>query len=266
MIPVSLQLSGFLSYHQPVTVDFTQFDLACISGANGAGKSSLLDAITWALFGQARRRDDAIINSRAASAEVIYIFDYEGHRYRIQRGKAANKATVLEFTVQDENGKWRPLTEHSVRETEERIVQTLRMDYETFTNASFFLQGRADQFAQQRPGDRKRILTSVLGLEIWDSYRDAATERRKRQESELAIIDAQLEEINTELGEETQRRGNLRQKEDELAQASELRKSQENALDSLRRLAAALDQQKSMLDLLQSQAVAARQRWQARAD
>lgn len=265
MIPVSLQLSGFLSYTQPVSIDFTQFDLACISGANGAGKSSLLDAITWALFGQARRRDDAIINSRSTSAEVIFVFDYEGHRYRIQRGKSANKATLLEFTVQDD-GTWRPLTEHSVRETEERIVQTLRMDYETFTNASFFLQGRADQFAQQRPGDRKRILSSVLGLEMWDTYRDAAAERRKRQENELAVIDAQLEDINNELGEEQQRRGNLRQLEEKLAQAGQQRKSQEEALDSLRRLSAALEQQKSLVDLLRAQVEAARQRGQARAD
>jgi exonuclease SbcC len=266
MIPVSLQLSGFLSYKLPVTVDFTCFDLACISGANGAGKSSLLDAMTWALFGQARRRDDAIINSRGTSAEVIFIFDYEGNRYRIQRAKTANKATLLEFTVQDSNDRWRVLTEHSVRETEERIVQTLHMDYETFTNASFFLQGRADQFAQQRPGDRKRILSSVLGLEVWDSYRDATADRRKRQENELTVIDAQLEEINTELGEEEKRRATLGQKETELSQAEQMRKTQEGSLDSLRKLTAALEQQKSMVDLLQSQADAARKRWQARVD
>ena len=42
-----------------------------------------------------------------------------------------------------------------------------------------FLQGRADQFAQQRPGDRKRILTSILGLEVWDAYRDRAALRRR---------------------------------------------------------------------------------------
>ncbi len=265
MIPVSLQLSGFLSYNQPVTIDFTQFDLACISGANGAGKSSLLDAITWALFGEARRHDDAIINSRSKSAEVILVFDYEGHRYRIQRAKTANKATLLEFTIQDED-RWRPLTEHSVRETEERIVQTLRMDYQTFTNASFFLQGRADQFAQQRPGDRKRILSNILGLEVWDSYRDATVERRKRQETDLDIIDAQLHEINAELGEEEERRKNLSQLEKELTQASQSRKTQEENLDALRRLATSLERQKSMVDLLQSQVDAARKRLQSDAD
>ena len=54
MIPIKLQLEGFTSYRNAVEVDFTGFDLACISGQNGAGKSSLLDAITYALYGKAR--------------------------------------------------------------------------------------------------------------------------------------------------------------------------------------------------------------------
>ena len=70
MIPIRLKLSGFLSYREPVELDFTTFELACISGANGAGKSSLLDAITWALFGQARKRDEALIHTAADAAEV----------------------------------------------------------------------------------------------------------------------------------------------------------------------------------------------------
>ena len=54
MIPIKLSLEGFTSYRDKVEVDFTGFDLACISGQNGAGKSSLLDAITYALYGKAR--------------------------------------------------------------------------------------------------------------------------------------------------------------------------------------------------------------------
>ena len=50
MIPLHLTLSGFLSYRDQVELDFSGFDLACIAGSNGAGKSSLLDAITWSLF------------------------------------------------------------------------------------------------------------------------------------------------------------------------------------------------------------------------
>jgi len=83
MIPLRLKLSGFLSYRAPVEVDFSAFSMACISGQNGAGKSSLLDAITWALFGQARKPGEALIHSASAAAEVIFTFEYEGNHYLI---------------------------------------------------------------------------------------------------------------------------------------------------------------------------------------
>ncbi len=91
MIPVRLRLAGFLSYRQPQEVDFTAFDLACISGHNGAGKSSLLDALTWALFGKARAEHDAVINDQSDRAEVMLDFQYEEHLYRIQRARVRGK-------------------------------------------------------------------------------------------------------------------------------------------------------------------------------
>ncbi|MFN2149972.1 MAG: AAA family ATPase, partial [Anaerolineales bacterium] len=179
MIPIKLTLSGFLSYRDPQEIDFTSFNLACISGPNGAGKSSLLDSITWALFGQARKRDDAIINLQSETAEVSFTFEYEGNLYQVKRAKPRDKTTVLEFHIKSKNGSWKALTERTMRATETLIEEVLRLDYETFVNASFFLQGKADQFTQQRPADRKRILSSILGLEIWEDYRKATFERRK---------------------------------------------------------------------------------------
>ena len=260
MIPVRLQLKGFLSYLDPVELDFNGLDVACISGSNGAGKSSLLDAITWALFGQARRRDDSVINRHADAAEVIFDFEYEGDLYRVQRSNPRDKTKILEFFIQNEAGKWVQLTEHTLRLTEERIEETLSMDYETFTNASFFLQGRADQFAQQRPGDRKRILTSILGLEVWDSYRDRAALRRREHEKDLAVIEGLLEEIHAEIQTEPERRAHLKQLQDELAQLEETRKLQESALEDQRRLKTALEEQRQFLKVLGDQLAAARQR------
>ncbi len=189
MNPIHLSLNGFLSYRDPVELDFTSIHLACISGSNGAGKSSLLDAITWVLFGQARKRDESIINLQSKTAEVAFIFHYEENLYRVIRSLARGKTTVLEFQIALDPGhpstlalkeiSWRPLTEHSVRETQARIEQMLRLDYETFINVSFFLQGRADQFTQQPPSKRKEILGSILGLEIWEVYRERAANQRK---------------------------------------------------------------------------------------
>ena len=124
------------------------------------------------------------------AAEVAFQFEYEGGTYRVQRSLPRGKGTLLEFHIlqHGENGQrpaWKPLTERTVRETQARMEKTLRMDYETFTNASFFLQGKADQFTQQRPGDRKHILGSLLGLEVWEQYREKAAERRKDLETQI---------------------------------------------------------------------------------
>ncbi len=126
MIPLHLTLSGFLSYRDPVEIDFTSFDLACIAGPNGAGKSSLLDAITWALFGIARRSDELIINAQSKEANVSLTFSYEGNVYRVQRIKPREKSTILEFQIQQtpdsqgSNPTWKPLSERTLRETQAR--------------------------------------------------------------------------------------------------------------------------------------------------
>ncbi|MHC1781695.1 MAG: AAA family ATPase [Anaerolineaceae bacterium] len=253
MIPYRLTIQGFLSYQEPATLEFESFDLACIAGVNGAGKSSLLDAITWALFGQARRRDDALINVHAKAAEVVYDFYYEDELYRVQRSKTRDKITILEFYVRDGNGEWKVLTEKSVRETEARLQQTLHMDYETFTNASFFLQGKADQFATQKPADRKRILSSILGLEVWDSYREGAADRRKTAEMDLAADNRSLAELEAELGQEDERKARLAQLESALKQQSDLRQAKEALLEAQTRQEAALDEQRRMLEVLNGQ-------------
>jgi exonuclease SbcC len=265
MIPVKLRLSGFLSYRDQTTIDFNDFELACISGQNGAGKSSLLDAITWALFGQARRRDDAIINSSTDFAEVSLDFDYEGNRYRVLRSKPRDKTTILEFNSLDSDGSWKVLTEHTLRETEERIRRTLRMDYDTFTNASFFLQGKADQFAQQPPAERKRILTTILGLEVWETYREMAGNRRKVQEKKMAQIEGQLNEIESELSEENARIENLKKLEDELKILGELRKSKEDIFNNATRQAAEVEHDRSRVEDLSRQLQSSRQRREQRA-
>ncbi|NPV84462.1 MAG: SMC family ATPase [Anaerolineae bacterium] len=264
MIPIRLQIAGFLSYQDLVELDFTSFDLACISGANGAGKSSILDSMTWVLFGQARRRDDSVINSHANTAEVIFDFEYEGNVYRVQRAKTRNKPMLVELFIYDNTRGWRPLSERAVRSTDERIQSTLRLDYETFTNASFFLQGKADQFAQQRPGDRKRILSNILGLDIWETYRERAAARRKTQEAELYILSSNIQEINSELAEESQRRERLAVLEKELEQITALREEKEKSFQAQRALAAALAEKRRLVDMLAAQLETMRQRQQQR--
>lgn len=266
MIPLSLYISGFLSYRDPVELDLTQFDLACIAGPNGAGKSSLLDAITWSLFGQARKRDDSLINAQSSIAQVILTFFYEQNTYRVARSKPRDKTATLEFHILQQlaahdslpvddltekklaEERWKVLTERSLRETEAKIQETLRMDYDTFVNASFFLQGKADQFTQQRPGDRKRILSSILGLEIWEEYKQRALNVRRGIEAEIDVLDGRLQEILAELSEEANRFKHLEELNARLESLSKQRKAQQTALDTMRQTEAVLKEQHRLVE------------------
>jgi exonuclease SbcC len=271
MIPLRLKISGFLSYRDPVEVDFTTFQLACISGQNGAGKSSLLDAITWSLFGQARKRDETLINTASEAAEVALTFAYEQNIYRVQRILPRGKTTLLEFQIFDDEqrtindqtnpglrsmvhgqGKWRPLTEATSRATQARIESILRLDYETFVNASFFLQGKADQFTQQKASERKRILASILGLEQWEIYKERTAERRKSLEREVDTLDGRLAEVNAELGEAEERKAKLKGLETQLKELTATRQTQETALEQIKKLSAALAEQRKLVETLES--------------
>jgi hypothetical protein len=173
MIPLHLTLSGFLSYRDLVEIDFTTFDLACISGSNGAGKSSLLDAITWVLFGQARKRDDSLINLQSNTAEVSLVFSYEGSKYKVQRARSRGKTGLLEFLIAQDSGVWKPLTERTQADTQTRIEQTLRLNYDTFVNASFFLQGK---LTCSPPRLRPGVSKSWEASSDWTSGKSTACE------------------------------------------------------------------------------------------
>lgn len=254
MIPVQLTLSGFLSYQEPNTLSFEDFDLACISGQNGAGKSSILEAITWALFGRARgQSDDSIINTQHESKEarVEFTFSYENDLYRVIRSKVAGKTAQLEFQVFAPEKGWLPLTEKSIRFTERRIETTLHLDYDTFINASFFLQGKADEFAQRNPGERKRILGSILGLDIWEGYREAAAERRRGVELELRDLAVRMAAIDEELAEEPQRVAAHAQAVTRLKELEEARSLRDRQLELARRVEESLEDKRRTVRLLQ---------------
>jgi exonuclease SbcC len=237
MIPVNLRILGFLSYKESVDINFEQLHLASITGPNGAGKSSILDAMTWSLFGYARARNDQVINQQSQTALVVMDFEYERQLFRVRRTKQLDKTQILEFYIRDEDThQWRTLTEHSVSDTQKRIQSTLRMDYDTFINASFFLQGKADQFTQLTPGDRKAILSNILGLEIWEEYLKKAKELRKELEFEKKRLESILIEINKELANEDQVKIQLAQTQKELVERNKLKESHNKLIDQAKQL------------------------------
>ncbi len=261
MIPLRLELTNFLSYRETAVLDFTGIHLACISGANGAGKSSILDSITWALFGKARSKsDDDLVNRRAAlagdTAAVTYIFALEESTYRVIRRKRVRQATKLELQILANgnyaNGKWKTLSESKVRETEAAIVNLLNMNYDTFINASFLIQGKADEFTTKTPGKRKEILADLLGVSQWDQYRDAAAEKRKAAETAIMLLDSQMGDIAAELEEEEARKEALATAQETHQAIANRLKDKEKLLAELKRVETAVQQQQANLKNLET--------------
>jgi DNA repair protein SbcC/Rad50 len=252
-------MEGFLSYKEQVEIDFTSFSLACVTGENGAGKSSILDGITWALFGRARKHDETVINLESQKAEVCLVFHYEGNQYKIVRSNPQGKTKQVELYIMEDEERqssvpaWIPLTERTLRDTDQKIIDILRLDYESFTNASFLLQGEADQFTQQNPAARKRILSQILGLEIWEKYRNRALQKRRTAEKELNQLDGRISEIIAELGEEDERLKYLGDLEEDLSRAQKERKKAEIQLSDLQTLVSSLKEQEKFVSDLANQ-------------
>ena len=253
MIPISLPF-GFTSYSEAEPAGSTLGpDLACISGSNGAGKSSLLDGITYALYGEARRRDESIINNASKRAEVTLDFEYEGQVYRVIRAITRGKGSQVDFMVRKPDGNWKTLAERTLTETNKAIERTLRLDYETFVNASFFLQGKADSFATQKPSDRKRILSSILGLDQWERYRERALELQREKTNELTLVNARLDEIQAELDLEEERKATLKEFEQQLEVARAQVEAKSGNLAAQRAQQQKLSEQRNLVALLERQ-------------
>jgi len=203
VIPIELELHNFLAYRDPGRLSFEGIHIACLAGPNGAGKSALLDAMTWALWGKARGSGpDDLIHQGETEARVALVFEQAGQRYQVIRQRKGGKrgASLLELQAWDDaTAGWRGISEATLRGTQDKIVSLLRLDYETFVNSAFLMQGRADEFTTKTPSQRKQVLSSILGLDRWEDYEGRAKERQNETRAEIQRLEGRLEEIEREL-------------------------------------------------------------------
>ncbi len=200
MIPLKLSLHNFLSYRENVPdLDFSGIRLACLCGANGHGKSALLDAITWALWGTARGKTlDDLISYGADECRVELDFAARGQSYRVVRRRRRARSSDLQLMVLDA-GEARPITGNTSADTQSQINRTVGMDYSTFVNSAFLVQGRAGEFTNKTPGERKQVLGKILGLETYDRLQVSAKERGDRSRASVEAVRGNLERMRGEL-------------------------------------------------------------------
>jgi len=243
MIPQKLILKNFLSYRD-ASLDFSGLHTACICGPNGAGKSSLLEAIAWSIWGSSRAgTEDDLIQIGEKETRVDFTFVSHGSLYRVIRSRRRSGSASLEFQIAPlpaENAKpgekinFRPLTEKGVRATQQKILEHLRLDYDTFINSAYLRQGRADEFMLKRPGDRKEILASLLKLDEYDTLAERARDLSRQYKGQIDQLEQNLESTEGELQNRDAIASEIARLETELAGRQERQNRDREQLQNLR--------------------------------
>jgi exonuclease SbcC len=172
MRPLRLQVKGFTAFRDEQELDFTDFDVFAIAGPTGSGKSSLLDAMTYALYGRVERVGDRVgqLISQGQPRMAVTLEFVVGHdRYRVTRSTPAKGRSKILLERQSPGGEWVQAGEGAdrVREAEPMIVRAIGLTYDGFTRSVLLPQGRFAEFLVGDPRKRRDILTELLGLSLF---------------------------------------------------------------------------------------------------
>ncbi|MDW8120608.1 MAG: SMC family ATPase [Chloroflexota bacterium] len=256
MRPLRLQIKNFLSYREPPPLDLRGMQVVCLSGNNGHGKSALLDAITWALWGECSRgggqTNDSLVHRGQADMAVDLEFAQDGRVYRVRRlyqkagGPRRASQHRLSLQVQVDPDLWRDISGNSVAETQKRITTLLGMDYDAFVHTAYLLQGQADLFSRVAPQERRRLLARILGLDLYEHAREVVKGHLRTLQGRAEALSEQIERLQPEVARKPAVEAALAQARQDLASATD-------RLDALQREVDALRQQEQDLQRQQRQ-------------
>ncbi|MFC1924248.1 AAA family ATPase [Chloroflexota bacterium] len=273
MIPSKLFLRNFMCYRDNVPpLYFDGIHLACLCGDNGNGKSALLDAITWALWGKSRAKsDDELIHLGKREMEVEFDFKVGEDRYRVLRKRTKTKLenpgrTSLDLSVNTKEG-FKLDSGNSLWETQQKILRILRMDYLTFTNSVFLRQGNADEFTIKPPGERKKVLADILNLSFYEELVERAKGYANEREQQQKVLQGTIEEMRQEIERKGEYEADLLEVREALADLEKAVQDQESQVITMRETRKALDyKQEQLIELEKTmqQATEELRRWQDR--
>lgn len=203
----TLTLTGFQSYRETETIDFTGVQRAAIIGANHSGKSTIVDGIKTALYGAVRTEKMAeCITTGATQADLELIFDLGDGTYRIARTIRTKKGQEASLWVSDPDAPdgWRPLSEKNVRQTDDAIVGLIGMPAGTSASSWLIEQSDVGRFCDATPAVRRDILASAFNLDAYATLAAAADERARTAQTELDRATWALQNLETTLTDLTE--------------------------------------------------------------
>lgn len=250
MKPVSIRIAAFGPYLKEQFIDFsdlTASGIFLISGETGSGKTVILDAMTYALYGKSSGGGRGDISAmRCANAtesdETIaeYVFDIHGKRYkfiRMLKFGRKNLNTQQNVLVMNEDGVFEPIFENpKMSDLEKTAEKLLGLTYEQFRQVIILPQGQFEQLLTSNSKDKEKILTSLFNTEKWETaakilYAEAAEQTDLINRERLGIT-ALLEENGCKSAEELSEL--YEKKKTELSKNKKLLKKSTDELEKMR--------------------------------
>ena len=197
MRPVRLEIEGFTAFRAPTVIDFAGADLFALVGPTGSGKTSIIDALTFALYGSVPRLDDRravapVISQNLTEARVRLDFTVDGQAHtavRVVRATRAGGATTKEARLQrgDE------VLAGTADEVTEAVTALLGLTFEHFTTCVSLPQGQFARFLHDKPRSRQDLLVRLLDLGLYDRVATAARQRGAVARNRAEVAAGQLE-------------------------------------------------------------------------
>jgi DNA repair protein SbcC/Rad50 len=205
--PLKLDVQGFTAFREPQTVHFENLDLFTITGPTGAGKTSLLDAMIFALYGKVPRMGGQglpeLVSQGLTEARISLEFAVSGSRYRVARRlRRDGRGSGATFERSDGDDWLTDVETSGVKAVTRRIEELIKLDFDAFTRAVVLPQGEFQRFLRGERDERREVLTNLLGLEYFLTMgrraRARANELKVGAETTLKILAEQYGDATPE--------------------------------------------------------------------
>ena len=205
MIPVKLTIQGLYSYQEEQTIDFTKLteaNLFGIFGAVGSGKSSILEAITFAIYGKTDRlnlsgdnRNYNMMNLKSNDLLIEFVFETGKNQTAYQavvkgrrNGKKFEEVKTLERSAyKNDGGNWIPIEPES-------LEKAIGLSYNNFKRTIIIPQGQFQEFLQLGNTDRTRMMRELFSLEKFE-LDSKVTSLENKNNAQKQNVEGQLQQL-----------------------------------------------------------------------